>query len=84
MSGAWPASTGAVHDTTACRLPLVAVGDVGAGGGPGVAVLDGADWSPVPMALIELTTTLYAVPFVRPVSVHEVVGAVVVQVAPPG
>ena len=54
--GACPFSAGAVHDTVTCRVPATAAGEVGAGGGPGVATFDGADWSPAPAALFAVTT----------------------------
>ena len=37
-----------------------------------------------PRLLVAITLKVYAVPFVRPVTTHEVAGAVAVQVAPPG
>jgi hypothetical protein len=48
----------------------------------GVAELDAALEEPTPDAFVAVTVKVYAVPFVSPVTVHDVVA--VVQVAPPG
>jgi hypothetical protein len=51
--------------------------------GIGVTAADGADAGLVPAALVALTTNVYAVPLVNPVTVHDV-APVVVHVLPPG
>ncbi len=43
----------------------------------GVAGGDAADAGPVPMALVAVTVKVYAVPLVRPVTVHDGVPVVV-------
>ena len=48
----------------------------------GVMGVDAAEMSLSPCPLVAKTVTVYAVPFVKPVMVHDVVA--VVQVAPPG
>ena len=56
--------------TVACWLPAVAVTAVGAPGTvAGVTLLEAADAGPVPIALVAVTVKVYAVPFVRPVTV---------------
>lgn len=71
--------------TVACPLPARAVGVGGVPGGvtPGVTGPTEAD-APHPAPLRADTDTVYAVPLVRPVSVHVIAGAVAVHVAPPG
>jgi hypothetical protein len=50
----------------------------------GVTELEAAEGFPVPTLLVAVTVNEYAVPFVRPVRVAVVVGAVTVVDAPPG
>ena len=64
---------------------------VGAGGVPGAVAAgvgltepDAADAPDVPEAFVAVAENVYAVPFVRPVTVHEVAGLVTVQVRLPG
>ena len=58
-------------------------GDNGARpGSMGVSHADGEDDPPVPMAFAATTVKVYAVPFVRPVTVHDIV--LVVHVLLPG
>lgn len=67
-------------------------GDKGPGSGVGVGVMgvtgvigdDVGDVPDVPPGPVALAVKVYAVPFVRPVTTHEVAGAVTVHVAPPG
>jgi hypothetical protein len=46
----------------------------------GVTTADTADAADVPIVLVAVAVNVYEVPFVRPVTVHEVAGAVTVQV----
>jgi hypothetical protein len=61
---------------------------VGAGGVPGVALgltlLDAVEAAEVPALFVAVALKVYAVPLVRPVTVHEVAGLVTVQVKLPG
>jgi hypothetical protein len=50
----------------------------------GVVGDDTADAALLPIDAFATTLKVYAVPFVSPVTTHEVAGAVAVQVAPPG
>ena len=77
---------GAVHDTTDCTFAFeVAVTDVGAPGAvAGTAVADATDATPVPAEFVAVTVNVYEVPLERPVTVHEVAGAVALQVNEPG
>lgn len=79
-----PLLDGAVHDTLAWPSPAVPVTAVGAPGTvAGVTADDADDAVPVPAALVAVTVNVYAVPFVKPVTVA-VVAPVVVAVNPPG
>jgi hypothetical protein len=79
-----PSATGAVHDTTACAFPGVAVTAVGAPGTVlGVTAALGKEASELPAALAAVSVNVYAVPLVRPVTVA-VVAPVVLTVAPSG
>jgi hypothetical protein len=79
-----PSLAGAVHDTTACALPAVAVTPVGVPGSVlRVTAAEAADAADVPTALVAVTVNVYAVPLVRPVTVADV-APVVVIVRPPG
>lgn len=53
-------------------------------GATGVAALDAGDEPEVPPGPVAVAVKVYAVPFVRPVTAHDVAGAVTVHVAPPG
>ena len=56
--------------TLAWALPPVAITFVGDPGGPvGVTLVEGFDGAPVPIAFVATTVKVYAVPFVRPVTV---------------
>jgi hypothetical protein len=70
-----PSEAGAVKLIFACALPAVALTAVGAPGTvaaiAGVMLLDAADAGPVPTLLVAPTVQVYAVPFVRPVTVNE-------------
>ena len=61
---------------------------VGAGGVPGAASgltePDEADAPDVPAAFVAVAENVYGVPFVRPLTVHEVAGLVTVQLRLPG
>ena len=64
---------GAVHVTASWVLPLVATTDVGLPGTvAGVAGAELADGRLIPTAFRAITLITYAVPLVRPVTVHEV------------
>ena len=77
---------GAVQETTDWPFAFdVAVTDVGAPGVvAGIAPAEATDATPVPAEFVALTVNVYEVPFVRPVTVHEVAGAVALQVNEPG
>ena len=65
-----PLEPGALKVMVACVLPAVANGDVGASGTvAGVTELDETDAKPVPAAFVAVTVKVYAVPFVKPVTV---------------
>jgi hypothetical protein len=52
-------------------FPATAFTDVGAKGKPaGVTLLDGADATPVPIALVAVTVNVYGVPLVNPITVR--------------
>lgn len=78
-----PLSLGAVNETVACPFPAVAETAVGAAGIVlGVTAVLAVDAVPVPRLFIAATVNVYAVPFVRPVTV---MGELVpVAVTPPG
>ena len=64
--------TGAVHVKETCVLPAVPAREVGAPGTVrGVTADDAVETVPVPAALDALTRNVYAVPFVKPVTVAE-------------
>jgi hypothetical protein len=69
-----PFDEGAVHDKATCRFPAVPETAVGAPGTPavGVKTAEAVESAPVPTALIAATANVYAVPFVRPVTVYVV------------
>ena len=83
-TGVPPVSEGVVHDTAASPSPGVAETAVGGcGGASGVTEADVCDALLVPTMLVAVTVTVYVVPLVRPVTVHEV-APVVVQLWLPG
>ena len=70
MIGLPPFEAGGEKVTVACALPAVAVPIVGAPGTvAGVTLFEAAEAGPVPIALVALTVKVYAVPFVKPVTV---------------
>jgi len=78
-----PSDTGAVHETSASSLPPVADIPVGAPGTVArVTALDGLDARLLPSLLVAVTSNLYWVPFVKPVTVADT--PVVVAVKLPG
>ena len=89
MIGEPPVLAGAVHVTASWALPLTATTDVGLPGtvAAGVAGAELADGRLEPTAFLAMTLITYAVPLVRPVTVHAVAvdtGSVkVVHVEPP-
>jgi hypothetical protein len=69
----------------ACASPGVAVTVVGADGSPaGITADDAVDASEFPTEFTATTENVYEVPFVSPVTLHEVLGARTVQVLLPG
>jgi hypothetical protein len=71
-----PLEAGAVKLTVACPSPPRALTPAGAPGtelpppgAVGATPLDGADGAPIPVLLLARTVHVYAVPFVRPVTV---------------
>jgi len=69
----------------ACASPGVAVTVVGADGSPaGITADDAVDASEFPTELTATTENVYEVPFVSPVTLHVVFGAVAVHVLLPG
>ena len=85
VTGAPPLEAGAVKETVADPLPAVAVPMVGAPGRwTGWRRATGPEAGPVPRALVAVTVKVYAVPLVSPVTVHEVVAPLGVQIWPPG
>jgi hypothetical protein len=82
-----PLFVGAVHVTIAEVFPPVAVPMVGAPGivgGEGVTCADAADAADIPIAFVAVTVNVYTVPFVRPVTVAEVLNPDAVAVIAPG
>jgi hypothetical protein len=78
-----PSEVGAVHATTAETSLGIANTSVGVPGAVGVVTeFDESEDGLVPMEFVAVTVKVYAVPFVRPVTVTEV--PVVVAVTPPG
>ena len=84
-----PLLAGATHVTPRLALPLVATTDVGLPGtvAAGVAGAELADGRLMPTAFLAMTLITYAVPLIRPVTLHEVAvdtgSANVVHVEPP-
>jgi hypothetical protein len=80
-----PSLAGAEKATLACALPPVAVPTTGAPGAPcGITPFEAAEAAPVPAEFVAVTANVYVVPFVRPLTVIELQGAVHVPVMPPG
>ena len=78
-----PSSLGGDHEIEAWSIPGVAATDTGAPGTVrGVTGADAALAGPAPAALEAVAVKVYAVPLVKPVTVHEV--EAVEQVRPPG
>ena len=74
-----------VQDTVAFWSPATAATFVTAGGTfCGVTADDVAEFAEFPVVLTDFTVKVYAVPFVRPVTVHVSVGAMTVQFFDPG
>ena len=86
MIAAPPVDAGAAHETTDCAFAFdVAVTNVGAPGAvAGTAAPEAADATPVPAEFVAVTVNVYEVPFVRPTTVHVVVGAVALHENEPG
>ena len=75
-----PLLDGAVKLIVACPLPATAVTLVGASGTvAGVTLLLAIDEVLVPTAFVAVTLKVYAVPFVRPTTVADVVAVTVVN-----
>ncbi len=66
-----PVLAGALHDTTTSVLPRTPLTPVGAPGVPGVTAADAVEALLVPTLFVAVTVNVYAVPFVRPVTVQE-------------
>jgi hypothetical protein len=78
-----PLEKGAVQETTAWALLAVTDTEAGAAGtATGVRALEALEVLPVPALFVAVTVNVYDVPFVRPVTAHDV--EAVVHVAPPG
>ena len=78
-----PFGAGAVKVTVACVFPRVAVPIVGAPGTMlGTTPLEALEAAPVPTAFVAWTVKVYAVPFVKPVTVNGLAPPVAVK--PPG
>jgi hypothetical protein len=76
---------GAVQETVIFPVPATTKTEVGASGAfAGVIELEAVDARDAPLALLALTVKVYAVPFVKPEMLQEVVGAFTVQVKFPG
>ena len=77
-----PLEPGAVQATvTDVALAIVAVPIVGAPGtaNTGVTEADAVDALDVPAEFVAVVLNVYAVPFVKPVTIHELAGTVTVQ-----
>ena len=64
--------------------PVAVVPDALLEAAVGVTAADATEAAEVPLALVAVAVKVYAVPFVSPVTVQEVAGAVMVHVPPPG
>ena len=80
-----PFAPSPLNAIVACESPGVAVTDVGAVGRPaGITADDAVDASEFPTEFTATTENVYEVPFVSPVTVHVVFGAIAVHVLFPG
>ena len=74
MIGLPPSLAGAVQLTVAAPSPATAVTFVGTpgavAGAAGVTAFEGDDAGPGPTAFVAVTVNVYAVPFVRPVTMQ--------------
>ena len=78
-----PATPGAIQVTVAVALPRVAVTLVGAPGTVvGVTDAEAAEAALAPAALVALSVKVYAVPFVKPVTMQDVAPVVEQVLAP--
>ena len=78
-----PFEAGAVHETIASTSSGIADTSVGAPGGPmGITALEEAELRLGPTEFVAVTVNVYAVSWVRPITVTDV--PVVVAVTPPG
>ena len=76
-----PLDVGGVKETVAVSSPTVATSDVGAPGTvAALTAIDAVEVSEIPIAFVAVATYLYSVPFVSPVTVQLVAGALTVQV----
>lgn len=66
------------------KPPVVPDGSGGPADAPGVAGAEGCETGPAPSTLVALTVNEYAIPFVRPETVHRSGPKLHVQVFPPG
>jgi hypothetical protein len=83
VMGSPPVAAGAVKLTAADASPAMADTAVGAPGTvAGVTAADGVDSGPSPALFVACTVTVYAVPFVKPLTEHGLAGQA--TVAPPG
>ncbi len=73
-----PSETAPVHDTVTERSSTERITTSVAGEGivDGTTAADAVEAAPVPDAFVAVTLNVYEVPFVRPVTVHEVVAVV--------
>ena len=78
-----PFDAGAVHETVIFSVPATTTTLVGASGAfAGVIGLEAVEGREAPFALLAFTVKVYAVPFDKPETIQEVVGAFTVHVAP--
>jgi hypothetical protein len=76
-----PLNAGGVKETVAVSSPTVVINDVGAPGTvAALTAIDAVEVSEMPIAFVAVATYLYSVPFVSPVIVQLVVGALTVHV----
>jgi hypothetical protein len=80
-----PFDAGAVQETVIFSVPATTKTLVGASGAfAGVIELEAVEARESPLALVAFTVKVYAVPFDKPETIQEVVGALTVQVKSPG
>ena len=78
-----PFDAGAVQETVIFSVPATTNTLLGASGAfAGVIELEAIDAIDAPFALLAFTVKVYAVPFDKPETIQEVVGAFTVHVAP--